>query len=89
MLLINEVDVRDWLFRIINENFGRDLRSMKDDQGEMNLFGLHIHLSARDMVYMFYLIEKKFDIMLNEDDVDNDRFYTINGLIDIITSKLI
>lgn len=47
-----------------------------------------IKFKARDLVYLIYLLEKKYDIVFSEDDIDNVSMYTINGLSEIVSEHL-
>ena len=51
-------------------------------------FGKIIKFKARDLVYLIYLLEKKYDIVFSEDDIDNVSMYTINGLSEIVSEHL-
>ena len=39
-------------------------------------------------MYLIYLLEKKYDIVFSEDDIDNVSMYTINGLSEIVSKHL-
>lgn len=59
------------------------------DISNLNFFGNGISISHRDMVYLFYLLEKKYNVKFTENDIDNSLFYTIGGIRDIIASKIL
>ncbi|WP_354090499.1 acyl carrier protein [Clostridium gasigenes] len=53
-----------------------------------SLFGEKFRLRARDLMYLLDAIEKEFDIIISEDDIDNIKFNTINNIINIINKEL-
>ena len=44
--------------------------------------------TSMKLVYLIYLLEKKYDIVFSEDDIDNVSMYTINGLSEIVSEHL-
>lgn len=54
----------------------------------MNLFCSLINFDPRDMIYLMLLLERKFNIKFQESDFDNNDFYTIKGISEIITSYI-
>lgn len=55
---------------------------------DIAFFGEPLYFTAKDMLYLFYFIESKWNISLEKSDVDNPYFYTLSGLTQIIRSKL-
>lgn len=52
------------------------------------LFGEVINLDPRDMVYLIYLLETKFDIRFSKQDIDNLDIFTLSGLRKILIQKM-
>ncbi len=52
------------------------------------LLGRKWEMSPRDLVYLFFDIEKEFNITIPEKDVIEDKFSTFNNIIDIIKNQL-
>lgn len=59
-----------------NEDMDRPLTS--------KLYGLH----ARNLVYLFFEVEKKFKITIQESDITELRFDSFNNILKIIESNL-
>ncbi|NOW07173.1 peptide maturation system acyl carrier-related protein [Clostridium beijerinckii] len=53
-----------------------------------NLLGNKFRLAARDLYYLLCDVEKEFDIIISEDDIDNIKFNTISNIIKIINKEL-
>lgn len=53
-----------------------------------NIFGHCFNLSARNYVYVVYKIEKIYNITFHYTDFDKTEFYTVEGLADLVLSKL-
>ena len=77
----NQVIVR---YELPTYELDKNNKNIKDQ----NFFGKIIKFKARDLVYLIYLLEKKYDIVFSEDDIDNVSMYTINGLSEIVSKHL-
>ena len=75
-------------FMILENNFDLKLDKNNKNIKDQNFFGKIIKFKARDLVYLIYLLEKKYDIVFSEDDIDNVSMYTINGLSEIVSEHL-
>lgn len=53
-----------------------------------NLIGSKFNFRARDLIYLLYDIEEKFNIKIPEEDIDNNKFNTIGNIIKIINKEL-
>ncbi len=53
-----------------------------------NLIGGKFNFRARDLIYLLYDIEEKFNIKIPEEDIDNNKFNTIGNIIKIINKEL-
>lgn len=83
----NDIGLR--LNNIFNDRFNIDLfDSSLNISIDDNLFGKKFNLRARDIIYLLYDVEKEFDILVNEDDIDNIKFNTIGNIIKIINKEL-
>ena len=86
--LLKTEQISQSIFEILENNF--DLKLDKNNKNilDQNFFGKIIKFKARDLVYLIYLLEKKYDIVFSEDDIDNVYMYTINGLSEIVSEHL-
>ncbi|MCL2773289.1 MAG: hypothetical protein FWD71_08045 [Oscillospiraceae bacterium] len=79
-------EVKGYIITVLKDEFYIDLNP--DINGDENFFNHKINLSARNMVYLFFLSEKHYDICFTEKDIDSLSFYTFNGLRDIIVNHI-
>lgn len=83
------IDMNIKLNNIFKKRFNIDLFDNKSDINiNDNLLGKNFRLKARDLIYLLYDIEKEFNIVISEDDIDNIKFNTINNIISIINKAL-
>lgn len=54
------------------------------DRCDEYLTGPYFKLTAREMVALFFTIEKEFYIRIDQSDTIDGTFNTINGILDII-----
>lgn len=80
--------VYDEIFDIMNNDFDMKLDRNNDEIKKMNLFCSLINFDPRDMIYLMLLLERKFNIKFQESDFENNDFYTIKGISEIITSYI-
>lgn len=51
-------------------------------------FGLEGLLNARELVYLVHILEDRYHIYFTAEDMDEERFYTVDGIADIVYLKL-
>ena len=86
--LLKTEQISQSIFEILENNFDLKLDKNNKNIKYQNFFGKIIKFKARDLVYLIYLLEKKYDIVFSEDDIDNVSMYTINGLSEIVSEHL-
>lgn len=86
--LLKTEQISQSIFEILENNFDLKLDKNNKNIKDQNLFGKIIKFKARDLVYLIYLLEKKYDIVFSEGDIDNVSMYTINGLSEIVSEHL-
>ena len=86
--LLKTEQISQSIFEILENNFDLKLDKNNKNIKDQNFFGKIIKFNARDLVYLIYLLEKKYDIVFSEDDIDNVSMYTINGLSEIVSEHL-
>lgn len=52
------------------------------------LTGMIMKLDEYNLLYLFFEIEKKFQIRIPEDQLSDYQFNTMNGVVDVIASCL-
>lgn len=86
--LLKTEEISQSIIEILENNFDLKLNKNIKNIKEQNFFGKFIKFKARDLVYLIFLLEKKYDIVFNQADIDNASMYTINGLSEIISEHL-
>lgn len=51
-------------------------------------FGLEGLLDARGLVYLVHILEERYPVYFTAEDMDEERFYTIDGMAEIVHAKL-
>lgn len=53
-----------------------------------NFFGLRGLLHPRELTYLAYILEQRYDIQFRMKEYDDPRFYSISGLSEIIAEMI-
>lgn len=69
---------------IFAERFALDLNNYTEQDLERSLLSNTFRLSGRDLVYLFYDVEKVFKIKIPEEDILDGKFSSINQIVNII-----
>lgn len=72
---------------IFKKNFNINLEEIAPDDFDKNLLGKVFRLSARDLLKLFFDIEKEFCITIPEDEIIAGRFNSFNNIADIIHTQ--
>lgn len=72
------------LKKIFKDRFSIHLNQFGDDSLDKNLLSHEMGLSARDLVYIFFDVEKEFEITIPQNYIAEGRFNTFNNILDII-----
>lgn len=70
------------VFRYVGVEF-----SQNNELKSENLFGTAIGLRARDMLVVFFLVEKIFNIEIEEDVIVNGEFNSYNKILEVIKNN--
>ncbi len=79
--------IHDKLVQIFKEIFNLDFNQDHVLQTE-KLLGKKIHMSARDMLWIFFVLERSFGISFDEEDVENGKFDTFVHIEELLIRKL-
>lgn len=58
------------------------------NDGEDNFFGEYGLLEPRELTYLAYMLENKYDIQFSMEEYDDIRFYNLSGLSEIIAEVI-
>jgi acyl carrier protein len=85
---LDKQQIRTGIEEILSDKFNIYLDTKVGDAGALNFFGRKINLNVRDMLYLFYMLEQKWGVNFDDSDVDDNSFYSLGGITDIIYEKL-
>lgn len=81
-------DVTKKLLKIFKERFDMNLSENWEEIQDYHLMGSKVRLVARDMLYLYFDIEKEFGIRISEENVVNGKFSTLRNIIQIVCCEL-
>lgn len=84
---MNKIIVNNDLINIFRNTFGIDFR-MDNDYRNKKLLGNLICLSARDLLWLYFELEKKYDIIFGEEEIERGEFDTFNHIEKLILGHL-
>jgi len=73
---------------IFKNRFEMDLDKCDDEALGKNLLGNEFGMKPRDLIYLFFDIEKEFNITIPQEDIAEGRFNSFNNMIGIIRNQL-
>lgn len=71
--------IHDKLIQIFKDIFNLDFNqdyALRDEK----LLGKKIHLSARDVLWLFFTLESSFKVSFDEEDVESGKFDTFTNI---------
>lgn len=77
---LNEIFMDLFGIDLFDENFNCNINE--------NLLGSNFKLRARDLIYLLFDVEKKFNINITDEDLNETDFNTINNILKVIDNKL-
>lgn len=83
------IEVFNKLLGIFKDRFDMDLSSMEEAALDEELLGRKLKLKPRDLLYIFFDIEKEFSIAIPEKEIDQGCFNTFNNIAETISSQLL
>ncbi|SHK27219.1 acyl carrier protein [Clostridium cavendishii DSM 21758] len=76
--------VYDTLKNIFMQRFSIDIVQQEGKFLDKHLLGWDIGLSARDLLYLYFDIEKEFGVTIPEDDIAEGKFTTFNNIVEML-----
>lgn len=82
-----DIEVYNKLMGIFKYRFDMDFGSMEEAGPDEKLLGKKLKLKPRDLLYLFFDIEKEFGIVIPEQEIHKGNFDTFNNIVRIISSQ--
>ncbi len=76
------------LVMIIKERFNMDLSDCLKDIQDEHLLGNKLRLSAGDLIYLYFDIEKEFGIKIPQEHIFNGKFSSLTNIAQMIQCEL-
>ena len=76
------------LKNIFTQRFNIDMEQQEGTLLDKHLLGTDMGLVARDLLYLYFDIEKEFGITIPDEDIAGDKFTTFNNIVEIIYNQL-
>ncbi|QNU67844.1 peptide maturation system acyl carrier-related protein [Ruminiclostridium herbifermentans] len=73
---------------IFKRRFGIEMGQNKDKFRDKKLLGQEFGMPPRDLLYLFFDVEKEFSIKIPQDAIVSGQFSTYNGICKIIYDEL-
>ncbi|MCX7921763.1 MAG: peptide maturation system acyl carrier-related protein [Clostridia bacterium] len=79
-------DVNSKLKDVFKNRFDLDIAALGEEALDRELLGAEIRFAPRDLLYLFFDIEKNFDITIPQEAIISGKFNTFNNIVEIICS---
>lgn len=86
--VLNEEGIVNRLKKIFKNRLLIDLSQLTVNDLSNELLGETFNLSPASLIYLFFDIEKEFNIIIPEEDIAAGKFNSFNNLVDIIKNQL-
>jgi len=73
---------------IFKQRFKMDMEGFSEEALDKELLGNEFKMQPRDLIYLFFDIEKEFGIVIPQVDIAEGRFNTFNNIAMIIADCL-
>lgn len=77
-------DVRGEIETLLCDRFGLTEKRISEN-AEGNFFGVRGLLKSRELTYLAYLLEMRYDIRFGMEEYDDQRFYSLPGLSELVS----
>lgn len=64
-------------------------KCIADSRKNEPLFGSNLQIRARDLLVVFFEIEKRFNILIKEEDINNHKFASYSSLVDCVQKYIL
>jgi acyl carrier protein len=85
---ISREEIVNKLKDVLSKRFRIDLRNAEEHILDEEFLGSTFMMAARDLLYVFYDVEREFGITIPQEDIGNGRFKTFNNVADIIHKEV-
>jgi hypothetical protein len=76
--------LQEIVVNILNKNLGVPVSMLSSDYWDMPLTGEFMRLSAVDLTYLFFEIEKRCNVQIDGKHLDSYGFNSVNKVVEIV-----
>lgn len=76
------------LANIFLNKLGINIHSFNGKIFDEELLGMEFRMTPRDLVYLFFEIEREFNITIPQEDIVAKKFNTFNNIVNIIENQI-
>ncbi|MCX8129741.1 MAG: hypothetical protein N3I35_06545 [Clostridia bacterium] len=80
--------VDETLKQIIEDKLSLNLNGFSDDMADQDLLGSHFRLKASELLFIFFEIERVFNVKIPERDIKEGNFNTLSKIKNIILNQI-
>jgi peptide maturation system acyl carrier-related protein len=80
--------IEERLKNIFKSRFDKDMDKYNESILDKELLGFDIGMKPRDLLYLFFDIEKEFDIKIPEKDIVEKKFNSFNNITAVIREQI-
>lgn len=80
-------NIKNEIIRLISEKIGIDQQKLNDYGKEKSLLDASIGLQPRDLLTLFFELQRKYDIIFVERDIIEKRFDYLDNMVDAVIHK--
>jgi peptide maturation system acyl carrier-related protein len=81
-------EINSTLKEIFQKRFGIDLNTINEEHDAKNLLGKEWGFASRDLIYLYFDVEKAFGITIPQADIIDGKFSSISNIVGIISHQL-
>lgn len=80
-------NIKNEIIGLISEKIGIDQQKLNDYGKEKSLLDVSIGLQPRDLLTLFFELQRKYEITFEEKDIIESRFDYVDNIVEAIISK--
>lgn len=80
-------NIKNEIIGLISEKIGIDQQKLNDYGKEKSLLDISIGLQPRDLLTLFFELQRKYEIAFEERDIMESRFDYVDNIVEAIISK--
>ncbi len=79
--------ISEKLVNIFLDKLGINISNFSGKIFDEELLGMELRMAPRDLVYLFFEIEREFNITIPQEDIVAKKFNTFNNIVNIIEKQ--